>query len=39
MPFRIDFTKTQMFSGASPEAIQVFKDHINGELQVNGMMS
>jgi hypothetical protein len=31
-----DFTKTQLFSGASPEVKQLIINHINGELQING---
>jgi hypothetical protein len=34
----IDFSKTNVFGGASQEIKNVFKEHVNGELQVNGMI-
>jgi len=32
----IDFTKTDMYMGAPPEVVQIFTEHIQGELQLHG---
>ena len=34
----IDFTKTDMYMGASPDVVQIFTEHIQGELQLHGRM-
>lgn len=34
----IDFTKTGTFAQATPQIASVFKNHVNGELEMNGKM-